>query len=157
MTEVIDLTKAAKERLQASLVFIGGHSAWFTAEELLEHVAINIIADTDWDRARFKVIREWCKDVPGSWRTSKAGSHPRQSVQKPCASAPDRRGPAFHAAGQIISASCRHRPDFMSFWRRRWLSLIAAELAKRGFYRWNKPFKKPNHPCLGSISPKNPA
>lgn len=27
-------------------------------------VAINIIADTDWDRERFKVIREWCKEVP---------------------------------------------------------------------------------------------
>jgi hopanoid C-3 methylase HpnR len=35
--EVIDLAKAAKTRLSHSFVFIGGHSASFTAEELLEH------------------------------------------------------------------------------------------------------------------------
>ncbi|WP_027157137.1 hopanoid C-3 methylase HpnR [Methylobacter luteus] len=35
--EVIDLAKAAKDRLPHSFVFIGGHSASFTAEELLEH------------------------------------------------------------------------------------------------------------------------
>ena len=27
-------------------------------------VAINIIADPDWDRDRFKVIREWCMEIP---------------------------------------------------------------------------------------------
>jgi hopanoid C-3 methylase HpnR len=27
-------------------------------------VAINIIADPDWDRARFAVIREWCREIP---------------------------------------------------------------------------------------------
>lgn len=27
-------------------------------------VAINIIADTDWDRERFKTIREWCMEIP---------------------------------------------------------------------------------------------
>lgn len=35
--EVIDLAKTAKERLPESFVFIGGHSASFTASELLEH------------------------------------------------------------------------------------------------------------------------
>lgn len=35
--EVIDLAKAAKDRLPGSFVFIGGHSASFTAGELLEH------------------------------------------------------------------------------------------------------------------------
>ncbi|MGR8934959.1 MAG: hopanoid C-3 methylase HpnR [Gammaproteobacteria bacterium] len=35
--EVIDLAKAAKDRLPGSFVFIGGHSASFTAAELLEH------------------------------------------------------------------------------------------------------------------------
>lgn len=34
------------------------------ARSLDIQVAINIIADTDWDHARFKVIREWCKEVP---------------------------------------------------------------------------------------------
>ena len=27
-------------------------------------VAINIIADPDWDRERFRVIRDWCLEVP---------------------------------------------------------------------------------------------
>jgi hopanoid C-3 methylase len=27
-------------------------------------VAINIIADTDWDRRRFEVLREWCREIP---------------------------------------------------------------------------------------------
>ncbi len=35
--EVIDLAKAAKDRLPDSFIFIGGHSASFTANELLEH------------------------------------------------------------------------------------------------------------------------
>ncbi|MGR9100133.1 MAG: hopanoid C-3 methylase HpnR [Gammaproteobacteria bacterium] len=35
--EVIDLAKAAKDRLPRSFIFIGGHSASFTAAELLEH------------------------------------------------------------------------------------------------------------------------
>ncbi len=35
--EVIDLCKASKQRLPSSFVFVGGHSASFTAEELLEH------------------------------------------------------------------------------------------------------------------------
>jgi hopanoid C-3 methylase HpnR len=35
--EVIDLAKTAKDRLPASFIFIGGHSASFTANELLEH------------------------------------------------------------------------------------------------------------------------
>ena len=34
------------------------------ARSLDIHVAINIIADTDWDHDRFKVIREWCQEVP---------------------------------------------------------------------------------------------
>jgi hopanoid C-3 methylase HpnR len=35
--EVIDLAKMAKDRLPDSFIFIGGHSASFTANELLEH------------------------------------------------------------------------------------------------------------------------
>jgi hopanoid C-3 methylase len=37
--EVIDLAKAAKHEVPRSFVFIGGHSASFTAQELLEHGA----------------------------------------------------------------------------------------------------------------------
>ncbi len=34
------------------------------ARSLGIHVAINIIADPDWDRERFRVVREWCREVP---------------------------------------------------------------------------------------------
>src|SRR6185369_17827461 len=34
------------------------------ARKLGVNVAINIIADPDWDRAQFRAIREWCSDIP---------------------------------------------------------------------------------------------
>lgn len=44
--EVIDLAKAAKERLPGLFIFVGGHSASFTADEILEHAdgAIDCVA-----------------------------------------------------------------------------------------------------------------
>jgi magnesium-protoporphyrin IX monomethyl ester (oxidative) cyclase len=36
------------------------------ARSLGVEVAINIIADPSWDRKRFRVIREWCMDIPGN-------------------------------------------------------------------------------------------
>ena len=34
------------------------------ARSLGIHIAINLIADPDWDRERFRVVREWCVDQP---------------------------------------------------------------------------------------------
>ena len=34
------------------------------ARSLGIRVAINIIADTDWDRERFAVLRDWCQEIP---------------------------------------------------------------------------------------------
>src|SRR5260370_3302222 len=34
------------------------------ARSLGVNVAINIIADPDWDEERFAVVREWCMEVP---------------------------------------------------------------------------------------------
>lgn len=34
------------------------------ARSLGLNVAINIIAETDWDRDRFRVVREWCLEIP---------------------------------------------------------------------------------------------
>ena len=34
------------------------------ARSLGIEVAINIIADPDWDKERFRVVRDWCMDVP---------------------------------------------------------------------------------------------
>jgi hypothetical protein len=28
------------------------------------HVAINLIADPDWDHERFRIVREWCVEQP---------------------------------------------------------------------------------------------
>lgn len=35
-----------------------------TARKLGIQVAINLIADPDWDHQRFKVVREWCMEIP---------------------------------------------------------------------------------------------
>jgi hopanoid C-3 methylase len=34
------------------------------ARSLGVYVAINLIADPDWDQERFRVVRDWCMDVP---------------------------------------------------------------------------------------------
>src|SRR6202043_1169941 len=34
------------------------------ARSLGVHVAINLIADPDWDRERFRIVREWCLEQP---------------------------------------------------------------------------------------------
>jgi hopanoid C-3 methylase len=34
------------------------------ARSLGVHIAINLIADPDWDRERFRVVREWCVEQP---------------------------------------------------------------------------------------------
>src|SRR5262245_2993860 len=43
--EVLDLSKAARQKLPNALIFVGGHSASFTANELLEHAqgALNCV------------------------------------------------------------------------------------------------------------------
>lgn len=35
-----------------------------TARKLGIQVAINIIADPDWDKERFRIVREWCMEIP---------------------------------------------------------------------------------------------
>ena len=40
------------------------HEALAFARELGVKVAINIIADPDWDKERFRVLREWCMEIP---------------------------------------------------------------------------------------------
>jgi hopanoid C-3 methylase len=34
------------------------------ARSLGVHIAVNLIADPDWDRERFRIVREWCLDQP---------------------------------------------------------------------------------------------
>jgi hopanoid C-3 methylase HpnR len=60
--EAIDEAGLARYRKRTSLG--GNFEALEFARSLGIHVAINIIADPDWDRARFQVIRDWCMSVP---------------------------------------------------------------------------------------------
>ena len=39
-------------------------SRWGATRSLGIEVAINIIADPDWDEERFRILRDWCMDVP---------------------------------------------------------------------------------------------
>ena len=49
-----------RKRVDASRNF----AALDFARSLGVNVAINIIADPDWDRERFRVLREWCMEIP---------------------------------------------------------------------------------------------
>lgn len=60
--EAIDEEGLAKFRKRVSLG--KNFEALEFARSLGITVAINIIADPDWDRERFKVIREWCMEIP---------------------------------------------------------------------------------------------
>jgi hopanoid C-3 methylase HpnR len=60
--EAIDEEGLLKYRKRASLGT--NFEALEFARSLGIHVAINIIADPDWDRERFAVVRQWCLDVP---------------------------------------------------------------------------------------------
>ena len=60
--EAIDEEGLARYRKRVSL----GQSfeALEVARQLGITVAINIIADPDWDHERFRVVREWCQEIP---------------------------------------------------------------------------------------------
>jgi hopanoid C-3 methylase len=60
--EAIDEEGLHKYRKRVSLG--QNYEALEFARSLGIRVAINIIADCDWDRERFRVIREWCMEVP---------------------------------------------------------------------------------------------
>ena len=60
--EAIDAEGLAKYRKRVTLD--ENYEALAFARELGVTVAINIIADPDWDKERFRVLREWCMEVP---------------------------------------------------------------------------------------------
>jgi hopanoid C-3 methylase HpnR len=67
LPEVVDLCKLAKQRLPRTLTCVGGHSASFTAGELLEHGAggIDCVIRGEGEEAAPRVIEAW-RDDPGS-------------------------------------------------------------------------------------------
>jgi hopanoid C-3 methylase HpnR len=60
--EALDAEGLIKYRKRVSLS--RNFEALEFARSLGIHVAINIIADPDWDSARFAAVREWCLEVP---------------------------------------------------------------------------------------------
>ena len=62
--EVVDLCKATKLRLPLALTCVGGHSASFTASELLEHAdgAIDCIVRGEGEEAAPRVLSAWKAD-----------------------------------------------------------------------------------------------
>ena len=62
--EVIDLSKAAKRILPGAVIFVGGHSASFTANELLEHAqgAIDCVIRGEGEEIVPKLLEAWTHD-----------------------------------------------------------------------------------------------
>jgi hopanoid C-3 methylase HpnR len=60
--EAIDEDGLKKFRKRVS--FSKNFEALEFARSLGVNVAINIIADPEWDRERFRVVREWCREIP---------------------------------------------------------------------------------------------
>ena len=62
--EVIDLCRLTKERLPRTLTCVGGHSASFTARELLEHGAgdIDCVVRGEGEEAALRVLAAWRDD-----------------------------------------------------------------------------------------------
>ncbi len=85
LPEVVDLAKAAKARLPDSLVFVGGHSASFTARELLEHAggAIDLVVKGEGEAAVAGVLaaardRGALRTLPGAVTAAGEGPPPRR-------------------------------------------------------------------------------
>jgi hopanoid C-3 methylase len=101
--EVIDLCKAAREQLPELFVFVGGHSASFTAQEILEHAegAIDCVARGEGENTAPAVLA--------------AAEHDRKSLHKvPGVIALDGAGPPPHTVHDLdeITAArdlLRHR------------------------------------------------
>jgi hopanoid C-3 methylase HpnR len=60
--EAIDEDGLKKFRKRVS--FSQNFEALECARSMGVNVAINIIADPEWDRERFRVVREWCREIP---------------------------------------------------------------------------------------------
>jgi hopanoid C-3 methylase HpnR len=76
--EAIDEEGLKKHRKRASLG--GNFEALEYARSLGLTVAINLIADPDWDEARFRAVREWCLEIPEVVNISVATPYPGTEI-----------------------------------------------------------------------------
>jgi hopanoid C-3 methylase HpnR len=62
--EVVDLAKETKARLPRALFAVGGHSASFTAQEILEHAggAIDAVVKGEGEDITPRILDAWCDD-----------------------------------------------------------------------------------------------
>jgi hopanoid C-3 methylase HpnR len=82
--EVVDLAKAARERLPRSFIFVGGHSASFTAGEILEHAegAIDCVVKGEGEEVAVALLeavhhdRKSVRRVPGVFTLDGEGPQP---------------------------------------------------------------------------------
>jgi hopanoid C-3 methylase HpnR len=86
LPEVVDLCKLAKQRLPRTLTCVGGHSASFTASEMLEHAdgGIDCVIRGEGEEAAPRVLEAWRDDpanlhkLPGV--VTRAGEGPRPTT-----------------------------------------------------------------------------
>lgn len=76
--EAIDEEGLKKHRKRATLD--GNFAALEYARSLGLTVAVNIIADPDWDEDRFRVVREWCLEIPEVVNISVATPYPGTEI-----------------------------------------------------------------------------
>jgi len=76
--EAIDEEGLKKHRKRASLG--GNFEALEYARSLGMTVAINLIADPDWDETRFQVVRDWCLEIPEVVNISVATPYPGTEI-----------------------------------------------------------------------------
>src|SRR5207248_549359 len=67
-------------------------------------VAINIIADPDWDEERFRVVRDWCMDVPEVVNISSNTPYPGTETWLTEPPRPETNAPAAKASQLYIHA-----------------------------------------------------
>ena len=101
--EIIDLAKGTRATLPAALIFVGGHSASFTAEQILSHRegAIDCVLNGEGE--------------PGVIALLDAARHDRYSLHLvPSVTTLDRQGPAPDAAGGCSGRQIDDRPSSLS-------------------------------------------
>ncbi|MGH7005957.1 MAG: hopanoid C-3 methylase HpnR, partial [Alphaproteobacteria bacterium] len=76
--EAIDEEGLRKYRKRASLG--GNFEALEYARSLGMTVAVNLIADPDWDEARFRTVRDWCMEIPEIVNISVATPYPGTEI-----------------------------------------------------------------------------
>jgi len=77
--EVIDLAKETRRRITTGEHF----EALEVARDLGLTVAVNIIADCNWDERQFEVVREWAMTVPEIVHLTVATPYPGNDHQRP--------------------------------------------------------------------------